>query len=316
MLYRNRPALLERGYFYPQAGCPEMLPGQHNLAWEISGDRRYQDRYGTIDDLIREVKDRSDDVILSSEDFECSLYNTSKFSSFISLLHSCGFLITVIPYVRNQIDYLPRIYLTLLLFGLDLPFARVLGQTLDKGEFRWREWIFNFDYCDVLTRIGKTENVNVVVRSYEQARMSVCSDFLSIFNLTLRDLHVDEELFENVSLPLRDYLLMFLHNRMGRKLLESEERVVNNLVSQKASRVELSPVVRLDLFQRFRETNRNLFIQYGIPEPKLGDISGVQDCSDMYIDELFSENIEACLPNDPTAEQQPQAENGERWLAE
>jgi len=80
------------------------------------------------------VKERSDDVILSSEDFECSLYNTSSFSDFISALQSSGFEVTLILYVRNQVDYLPRIYLTLLHFGLNLNFDRILASTLDKGE--------------------------------------------------------------------------------------------------------------------------------------------------------------------------------------
>jgi hypothetical protein len=296
VLSRNSSALEKRGYLYPQSGRLELHSGHHNLAWEISGDHRFQDAYGTIDDLSREVKDRSEDIILSSEDFECSLDNSSKFSDFVSLLRSSGFLITVILYVRNQIDYLPRIYLTLLHFGLNLTFDCILRSTLDKGEFRWREWVFNFDYCDVLTRIGEIANVNVVVRSYERARTSVCSDFLSIFNLTLRDLHVDEEVFENVSLPLRDYLQMFLLHRMGRRLLENEEKAVNGLVPPGAKKIDLSPVVKLDLYRKFRDTNWNLFLQCGIPEPKIENISGAQNFPETpYIDQLFSENIEHCL---------------------
>lgn len=296
LLTRNTSALQEKGYFYPQAGRLELLPGHHNVAWEISGDHRFQNHYGTIDDLMREVKHRSENIILSSEDFECSLYNKSKFSDFISLLQSCGFLVTVILYVRNQIDYLPRLYLTLMYSGLDLSFKNVLEPTLETGEFRWREWIFNFDYCDLLGRVGEHANVNVIVRSYEQARTSMCRDFLSIFNLTLRDLHVEDEVFEHVSSPLREYLLVFLHNRMGRSPLENEEKAVNSLVPPGAKKIDLSPVVKLDLFRKFRDTNRRLFLQYGIPEPKMENTYGGQDYPDTpYIDRLFTENIEADL---------------------
>jgi hypothetical protein len=296
LLSRNDSILEQKGYLYPKAGRPEGLPSQHNLAWQISDDHRFQDDYGTIDDLIKEVKNRSDDIILSSEDFECSLHHTPKFSGFISLLQSHGFLVTVILYVRNQVDYLPRLYLTLLHFGLDLTFDKVLGPTLDRGEFRWHEWIFNFDYSDLLRRIEEHENVNVIVRPYDQARTSVCRDFLSIFDLTLGDLEVEYEVFANRSLPLEEYLIMFVRNRTGRQLLEDEASAINNLISQETNKIELSPVVRLDLLQRFRETNRNLFIKYGIPEPTIDDRYGVTDYAQQpYIDKIFNENIQALL---------------------
>jgi hypothetical protein len=296
LLSRNSPALQQKGFYYPNAGRLEKHPGQHNLAWQISGDHRFQDDYGTIDDLIKEVKDSSDDIILSSEDFECSLYHPAKFSGFISLLQSHHFLVTVILYVRNQVDYLARLYLTLLHFKLDLTFDELLGPTLDQGEFRWHDWIFNFDYSDLLRRIEENENVGIIVRSYDQARTSVCGDFLSIFNITLRDFDVDEEVFANMSLPLKEYVGMFLWNRTGRQLLEDEARAIENLISQEASTIELSPLVTSDLFQRFKQSNRNLFINYGIPEPKMENTDGVQNSPQgPYIDKLFNENIDAFL---------------------
>jgi hypothetical protein len=294
LLGLNTSALVQRGYLYPQAGRPEPLPGHHNLAWEIAGDYRFRSDYGTIDDLIREVKHRPEDVILSSEDFECSLYNISKFSGFISLLQSSGFAVTVILYVRKQADYLPRIYLTLLNFGLTLTFDCILGSTLDRGEFRWRDWIFNFDYCDLLSRVDEKVNVNFIVRSYDQAGASMCRDFLSILNLTLADLDVDDEVFENKSLPLRNYLLAFLKNRIGRELFETEELAMNSLVSPGENKIDLSAGVKRELFRRFSDTNNRLFLQYGIPEPKMENTSGDQNCPETpYIDQLFSENIES-----------------------
>lgn len=296
LLDRTSSSLLQRGYFYPQVGRPEGFSGQHNLAWEISGDYRFQNDYGTIDDLIREVKDRSGDVILSSEDFECVLYNRSKFSDFLSLLQSSGFLVTVILYVRNQIEYLPRIYLTLLHCGLDLAFSEALHSALDCGQFRWREWVAVFDYHDVLNKLGKIQNLNVIVRSYEQSRRSICNDFLSTFNLSLRDLNVDEEPFENLSLPLKDYLRIFLQNRIGRTLFENEEGALNRMVSPGVKDIRLSPIVRETLLKRFLDSNRRLFLQYDIPEPRLEKTSGASDSVDApYVDELFLESIEATV---------------------
>lgn len=296
LLSRNSSTLAGRGFLYPQSGRLELHPGHHNLAWEISGDHRFQNHHGTIDDLIREARHKSEDIILSSEDFECALYHPSRFASFISSLQSCGLSVTVILYVRNQIDYLPRIYLTLLHFGLNETFDRVLGSTLAAGEFRWRDWIFNFDYCDLLSRIDGDLNINLIVRSYDQAEASVCRDFLSIFKLTLGDLDLDEEIFENQSLPLRNYLRVFLKNRIGRELFEDEERAMNILTSPEADKIELSDGVKRDLFQRFSDTNQRLFIECGIPAPKMEIASGTRSFpTTPYVDHLFSENTENSL---------------------
>lgn len=106
-----------------------------------------------------------------------------------------------------------------------LGFDKILRPTLDKGSFDWEKRIYNFDYCDVLTRIGQVANINVIVRSYEQSRTTVCSNFLSIFNLRLRDLQVDDEILVNVTLPLSFYLKKFLENRLGRTLFETKSKL-------------------------------------------------------------------------------------------
>jgi hypothetical protein len=317
LLSANTSALQERGYFYPRSGQLPDLPGHHNLAWEISGDRRFRESAGTIDDLMREMRSRPEHIILSSEDFGTSLDHEAKFSAFISFLQSSGFLVTIIVYLRNQIDYLLRSYLALLPTGWDLGWRESLFN-LDHREMLRRlhengdvlrgylilheagvdlsqhDSIFDADYCELLRRVCKNANVEVIVRSYDQARTSICRDFLSIFKLTLGDLRVDGEVWVNVSPSLREYLLMFLRNRIGRRLLENEEAAVNRLVSSEAREIRLSAAAQMELFQRFREDNRTLFLHYGIPEPRIEDISRVNDSSETpYVDELFSENIES-----------------------
>src|SRR5215831_15350027 len=70
----NAPALLRHGYLYAATGRPAEVPtGHHNLAWEITADRRFRPAYGTLEDLIREVRHHSGDVILSSEGFESTV---------------------------------------------------------------------------------------------------------------------------------------------------------------------------------------------------------------------------------------------------
>src|SRR5438105_1590424 len=227
LLSQNSSALAERGYFYPQSGRLRELPGHHNLAWEISGDRRFRENAGVIDDLIKEVKGTSENIILSSEDFGTCLDHEAKFAEFISLLQSSGFLVTVIVYLRNQVDYLLRAYLGLIQTGWKLGWRESLFNVDHRDMVRrLREngdvpqgylvlhhagvdlgrddSIFEAGFCELLRRVRENANVEVMVRSYDQARKSICADFLSILNLTLQDLQVDEEVWENPSLPVRE----------------------------------------------------------------------------------------------------------------
>ena len=319
LLRAKNSALQERGYFYPRSGQIPDLPGHHNLAWEISGDHRFRESAGTIDDLMREINKRSENIILSSEDFGTALDHQAKFSEFILLLQSSGFLVRLIVYLRNQVDYVLRSYLALLPSGwnlswresiFDLDHRDMLRRLRENDEvpqgyivlhragvdLSQHDSIFDADYCELLWQVRENPNVEVVVRCYDRARVSSCADFLSIFDLTLGDLQVNHEVWTNVSPPLREYLLMFLRNRMGRELLAREEAVVNRLISSEAKEFQLSPAARMELSQRFKEANRTLFIRYGVPEPEMEDASGVRDSHDTpYVDELFSENIESVL---------------------
>src|ERR1044072_876913 len=83
--------LRELGYLYPRAGRPPEVPfGHHNIAWEISGDRGFRAENGGIEDLLAEIKGVPHDVIISSEDFECSLGRDGALPEFIRQLQTCG----------------------------------------------------------------------------------------------------------------------------------------------------------------------------------------------------------------------------------
>ena len=82
---------------------------------------------------------------------------------------------------------------------------------------------------------------------------------------------MDTEPFENVSSPLKDYLFLFLRNRIGRTLDEHESKAITAISSSGAGTIRLSPAIREQIFVRFRESNRQLLAQHGIPEPELAD---------------------------------------------
>ncbi|HEX3464395.1 MAG TPA: hypothetical protein VHS78_10150 [Candidatus Elarobacter sp.] len=197
---------------------------------------------------------------------------------------------TVVLYVRKQWEYLPRIYCTLLHFGFDEPFDRILETTLERGEFGWREWTFRFDYCEVLRQLRAIPDADVAVRPYEAARTSVCADFLSQLGLTLADLHVPGELVENVSQPLATYVRMFLRNRLGRALDAVEAPFADAIVPAGIKNSAVSPPVQRRLARRFLDVNRRLSLLSGVPELALDDAARATALPDVpYVDLLFSE---------------------------
>src|ERR1700730_1496523 len=106
-LLDGHPRELEAsGLLYPKVGRPdEAAAGHHNLAWEIASDRRVRPGFGTADDLIRELANTSQNVILSSEDFESSVHHRDRFESFIQAIQSLGIQMSLVIFLRNQIDY-------------------------------------------------------------------------------------------------------------------------------------------------------------------------------------------------------------------
>ena len=110
--------------------------GHHNIAWEISNDHRFLKEVGSIDDLLTEIAELPHDVILSSEDFECSAHHSEQFRSFIEHLRQRQFDVKFIIYLRNQIEYAESLYLMMSLFGLGTAFRE--GDVPTAVEIRRR----------------------------------------------------------------------------------------------------------------------------------------------------------------------------------
>jgi hypothetical protein len=291
LLARNSATLLERGFLYPESGrMDEAHPGHHNIAWQVTRDRRFDKRLGTIDDLAREVRARHEHVVLSSEDFESAVGGGTGLGDLVARMRSLGFRVTVVLYVRKQWEYLPRVYCTLLHFGFHEPFERMLECTLERGEFGWREWTFKFDYYDVVQQLRAIADVEVDVRAYDAARTSVCADFLSTFGLTLADLHVAGEVVENVSLPLATYARMFVRNRFGRVPDEEERAFAEALAPPGVTNSAVSPPVQQMVARRFLDANRTLSLRYGVPEIAWDELASATALPDVpYVDDVFSE---------------------------
>lgn len=133
--------LARDGFAYARTGAVRWPRRSLHLAWQISGDHRYQAAFGTIDDLIAEIADQPRHIIPSSEDFVCSVHHPESFSRFVDRLHGSGFAPRIVVCVRNQVDYAESLYLELLKFGLTDPFDRFVSEIVAERSYRWRDWI-------------------------------------------------------------------------------------------------------------------------------------------------------------------------------
>jgi len=269
ILSTHRCEFEERRYYYPLVGRDPGAPyGQHNIAWEISNDHRFCKENGCFADLINEIKMRSHNIILSSEDFECSVFHTERFAEFIRGLQSCNLDVKIIAYLRNQIEYAKSLYPTLLsYFGFDIPFSKYIEEIFERGQFRWRDWIFSFDYDEFLQRLQSIDGAGVIVRSYDVVKNgALIGDFLSILGLQLEDLGIDGDVRRNEGHATSTAVEFYYRNCVGHSPHPSEQAALTSLFRSEDPRVDMSVQSKLLLIGKFDASNKRVFRAYGISE--------------------------------------------------
>ena len=300
--------LARDGYHYPRTGRPRQAPaGHHNLAWEISQDRRFRRKYGNALDLCNEITRTDRHVIISTEDFECSLHHREKFRKFVASIQNLGVVTCAIVFLRNQIEYAESLYLTLVMLGYSLPFAEFCEEILQTGKVHWRESIFAFRYDVFLEQLAQVPGLATTVRSYDApAGETPVGDFLSVIGLASSRLLSTAQQRHNTRLPLSTTLRRYLVNRgrnetgnhTGRGLLrrllifQRGSAAVPDFVDRLRGAQLLMPVsCQMRFAEAFREPNRLICREFGLapftrlePErfvsfagPSLSDVFATED---------------------------------------
>ena len=268
MLDRCRDQLESFGFVYPLTSALPLGPiGQHNLAWEISGDRRFDPAQGTLADLLDLLGAAPQEAILSSEDFECALFHERRFAGFVERIRNAGREIVFIVYLRQQTDYAESLYMTMVLLGLPQTFVEFATEIMDTGRFAWREWIFSFCYSDLLARLEAIPGTSLIVRSYEHPRTPpLLRDFLSLAGLDPAALGVDLTLEANRRAALGECLSAFWQNRghawQDPIHLDIARALADTLAERRPC---MSDGLHAAFSQRFAESNRLVCARYGLP---------------------------------------------------
>jgi hypothetical protein len=217
-LYQHREELKRRGYLYPESGIPPLAVTHYNIAWELTKFSQYQPQFGTIEDLLAEIRACSHNVVISCEDFAIAIRSFADFQAFIQKLKDCGLAVVVVCYVRSPHEYLRSAFVEILKSESPVSFSRFITAMLDDEEMRWKDRAAGGRdrVVDNLIRLSESGDTDVVVRSYDDARASVVADFFTVIGLNLAEFPGAEEPRRNEANATEQSLALFFQNVTGR----------------------------------------------------------------------------------------------------
>ena len=254
------------GLLYPLAGIVPAYPGHHNLAWELAGDRRFDQRRGTWSTLFSELKTFEGDALLSSEDFESSLAYPSRWQVLKDRAEQSGYELRLLVFLRDQASYIESLYLQNLVLGFGECFNNDLEDVLRFGELRKSDWRFHFDYLKVITSLKKVFGPDaLVLRDYEadgsvDAIDAVCEaiQVSPAIGAGLARSH------KNPRRSVLDCLINFHNNRFPtQRVTQSLESL--QALTQGIGQLTIAPSLRQQIRERFAPGNKALSEEFHLP---------------------------------------------------
>jgi hypothetical protein len=215
----NEYALASEGLYVPTTGRV-ILSAHHNIAWQLSGDARYNPIHGTLSELLTELSSvRASRACLSSEDFECLYQNPPVLRILRSRFNEIGYTVKVLFFLRPQADYAESLYAESVRHGLSLDFSEFL-RLFVRGEFKQSAIS---DYSVLLHPFVEVFGLdNVIVRPFrnsgspDQILIDFFSQMLPNFELSSGKYRVSS-FRENVSIPFCDVFQLFICNNLNQR---------------------------------------------------------------------------------------------------
>jgi hypothetical protein len=173
LLADNVEQFLEQGLFYPVTGRTyprtRLFHGHHNLAWELTGDRRFRSRGGSLESLVDELEHAEpSSVLLSSELFQCLYRRPDALLRVRTTLAAIGYITRIVVTVRTPSDYILSLHSELAWRGLREDLNTFVHRAMRDGTLRFRELDFCFDYLRLASAFGQVfGDPNVRVLRYD-----------------------------------------------------------------------------------------------------------------------------------------------------
>lgn len=164
---RNAAILASHDLHVPITGTLDESSGHHNVAWQLLKDKRFHPTYGTLGDLVLELKSiRCSGAILSSEDFEYLVVQPERIAELEHAVNGVGWRVVYILFLRQQEAYIPSLYHELTVHHqLRISFYDFISEILRAGYFQTSDrWCFYFDYARFIAtwRAATTSELRVV----------------------------------------------------------------------------------------------------------------------------------------------------------
>lgn len=207
-------ALRSHGILYPRSGTPEGTLAQHNLAWEMTRDRRFAPEHGGIGALLVEIEAFEGRVVLSSEDFEGALLRPALWRSLLDQTAQAGYAPTLVVYLREPVAYLESLYVETLKHGYGGEYLLAAQVVLEHGVLTFADWVFCFDYPRIARALGSLDGVATVFRDYGNlVGGDVLADFSRVLGLDPSILGTGESGDVNARDDAATSLALFARNR-------------------------------------------------------------------------------------------------------
>ncbi len=242
----HRDRLRAHGVLYPSSGSHQV--GHHNLAWELTGDRRFDPAALTLARVVREIAGFGGDVVLSSEDFESILDRADLIAPLLRRLGATGRDIRVVVYARQSTAYAESLYLELLKHDYTAPFPQFVREIRSGGAVRFREWTFQFDRTCIAAGLAAAGQRHVTWRSFEDAARhgGVVADFLALLGCDPRLPDHATAARRNGRADAAASLRLFCGGRLARELSDREMAVIARLCDRAPARLAAGPRCQLD----------------------------------------------------------------------
>jgi hypothetical protein len=289
-LSEKRQALLKHHFLYPKIGVPYQSVAQHNLAWQLNRDRRFQTGLGDWDKLFAQFKDFDGAMVISSEDFETTLLKPSRWKAVIERAAKFEVQITFLIYLREPKSYFESLYLELLKHGCGEEFINVFNSVMLSGKLSERESEYGFDYHQIKAAMSSIPNAVLVFRSYSDLiGNSVIEDFehvlkiaglLKVPGLANKTINVRKDLNYNLRLFARNRLWSWF----GKKDLKAAFSAIDIICKQRQYKLVMPEKLENLFNKRFIKS-----IQF------IEALQLKQVVSDMAIDDTKQSNDDSLL---------------------
>ena len=121
--------------------------GNHNVAWEVRRDVRYNRKLGGVAELLEELSDSNEKTaVISSEDFEYLLKYPAELKEFDQKLNKIGYDRTYLVFFRNSQNYLLSLHYELTKHGVVTSYTSLSNEVRSKGYILVKgDWYYEFD---------------------------------------------------------------------------------------------------------------------------------------------------------------------------